>query len=85
MAEYKHQVEPVAVADLVERYVDQELRDAAKYDNSTPLDHSGVWSLHRLAAQIYTLGHEDGERVADARHRAHEGRKREEAIRDRDA
>lgn len=72
-------IETEQVADLIERYVDQELSNAAKYDNCTPLDVSGVWSLHRLAAEIYAMGHEAGERVAMTRQRGHDARKREAA------
>lgn len=49
-------VEPFAVAQMVETYVDSELRDAAKYTNREPLDDSGVYGLHDLAARIYALG-----------------------------
>ncbi len=56
-------IEPADVAHLVDLYVDSELRDEAKYDNRTPLDGSGVFSLHRIAAEIYALGYRDG--VAD--------------------
>lgn len=58
------------MVDAVEAYVREELRDAAKYDNSTPLDESGVWSLHALAAHIYALGFEAGERAEDRKSRA---------------
>jgi hypothetical protein len=74
VTDHAHRIEPVAVAERVDRYVDRALRDAAKFDNSAPLDVDGVWDLHRLAAEIYAIGHEDGERVADARHRAKEVR-----------
>lgn len=81
MADRAHHIEPVAVAERVDRYVGRALHDAARVDNSTPLDESGVWELHRLAAEIYALGHEAGERVAYARHAAIDSRKREEANR----
>lgn len=54
-------VEPRDVVDMVERYVDKAHRDAAKYSNSELLDDSGVWSLHKLAAEIYAAGYRDGE------------------------
>lgn len=72
-------VEPQEVAELVERYVETELSNAAKFDNCTPLDESGIYSLHRLGAELYALGHESGERVADARNRGRDNRKRDEA------
>jgi hypothetical protein len=45
------------------------LADARNYENRSPLDDSGVWDLHRLAAQIYALGFDDGEIVAGIRAR----------------
>jgi hypothetical protein len=70
-------VEPLEVAERVERYVDRELTDARKYDNRAPLDDSGVWSLHRLAAEIYALGFDAGEMVAGIRHRGERQRAEE--------
>jgi hypothetical protein len=58
-------VEPLTVAEVVENYVESELRDEAKYENRKPLDESGVWSLHALAARIYAQGWFDGRRAAD--------------------
>ena len=74
-------VEPEEVAELVEQYVATELGNAAKFDNCTPLDESGIYSLHRLAAELYAIGHEAGERVSDARNRCRDNRKRDEADR----
>lgn len=56
-------VEPLAVAQEVERYVDGEHRDAGKYSNRDLLDDSGVYSLHELAARIYQRGFNDGRAV----------------------
>lgn len=56
-------VEPLAVAQDVESYVDGEHRDAAKYSNRELLDDSGVYSLHELAARIYQRGFNDGRAV----------------------
>lgn len=81
MARDAHQVEPQPVADLVDQWVDRERNAAAQYDNKDLLDEDGIWSLHRLAAEIYTRGHDDGEIVADARNRAANVRKREDAKR----
>ena len=53
-------IEPQRVIELVESYVAEELRDAEKYTNRTPLDESGVWSLHQLAREVYALGVKDG-------------------------
>jgi hypothetical protein len=62
------------VVQMVEEYIRSELSDAEKYDNRTPLDESGIWSLHALSARIYARGFDDGERVEaergrQARHR----------------
>lgn len=59
-------IEPPDVVQLVDDYVYKALRDGKKYDNSEPLDESGVWSLHRLAAQVYAEGYKAGE-AAEAR------------------
>lgn len=69
-----------AVTQAVERYVGKELRDAEQYDNREPLDDSGVWSLHALAADIYAMAWEDAERVVTDRE---QGRCRRDRDRDR--
>ena len=56
-------VEPKAIADLVEFFINDEHGNAAKYTNRTPLDESGAWSLHQLAGKIYAAGFEEGERA----------------------
>lgn len=71
----EHIVVPREVAELVERYVSAELADFAKYDNREPLDESGVYSLHCLAAKIYAQGFDDGDRVNEVRARGREARK----------
>lgn len=53
-------VEPFAVAQLVETYVDAELRDVAKYTNRELFDESGTYDLHTLAARIYAMGFNEG-------------------------
>lgn len=70
-------VEPRVVVEQVEQYVDEELRDARKYENSTPLDESGVGSLHRLAANIYAIGFADGESASRERELARRRREME--------
>ena len=60
-------VEPRAIAGLVETFVNDEHEDARKYSNRTPLDESGVWTLHQLAAEIYAVGFDDGLRTSEAR------------------
>lgn len=51
---------PATVISDVERYVEDALENARKYDNSTPLDDSGVVGLHALAQRIYAAGWKDG-------------------------
>lgn len=68
---------PATVVQQVEEYVYKELSDAEKYDNSSPLDESGIWSLHRLAARIYAAGFDAGERVEAERSRAAANRRRD--------
>lgn len=51
---------PVEISNLVNQYVESELADAAKYSNRSPLDESGVYSLHTLAREIYHEGWKDG-------------------------
>jgi hypothetical protein len=55
---------PADVADMVNQYIYGELSDTEKYDNREPLDDSGRYALHRLAADIYARGFDDGHRVA---------------------
>lgn len=68
-------VEPVEIVEIVEDYVNRAHEHAAKYDNSAPLDESGVWILHRLAADIYAAGFEAGSDTAEARERGRQQRK----------
>lgn len=70
-------IEPPAVIDLVEQYIDTELHQAEKSSNRMPLDDSGCWSLHRLAADIYARGHEDGQRTESERARREARRRRD--------
>jgi hypothetical protein len=65
------------VVDMVEEYVYKELSDAEKYDNRTPLDESGIWSLHRLVAKAYMIGWRDGEFLESERSRRSSWRERE--------
>lgn len=68
---------PQGVVQTVEEYVYSELSNAEKYENRTPLDESGIWSLHRLAAQIYAMGFDAGERIEHERGRAERQRMRD--------
>lgn len=70
---------PQSVVQAVEEYVYSELSSKTKYENRTPLDESGIWSLHRLAARIYAQGFDAGERIESDRSRAERRRMREEA------
>ena len=78
MTRVEPNVVPVGVVRIVEQYVTSELDDAARYENREPLDESGVYSLHRLAAQIYAEGFIDGGAVESERARAAMYRKRQE-------
>lgn len=73
----EHIIEPRAVVNLVDQFIDKELTDAEKYDSRTPLDDSGAWSLHRIAAQIYAMGYADGDMSAAEQARAAYRRSRE--------
>ena len=68
-------VEPQAIVALIEGFVNDEHNDDRKYTNRTPLDESGVWSLHQLAAEIYAAGFEEGVRTEEARQRGKRERK----------
>lgn len=72
-------IEPREVAEAVERYVAAEFAESRKFENRKPLDDSGVWSLHRLAATVFALGFAAGEHVADIRFRAQRGRELDRA------
>lgn len=68
------QILPVNLVQEVDSYVDKALEDAIKYSNSAPLDESGVYSLHLLAARIYAAGFADGQRAMHERDRAEQRR-----------
>ena len=70
---------PDRVVQAVETYIYDELASATAYENRTPLDESGIWSLHRLAASIYGMGFDAGERVEGER-----GRRNIQRLRDRE-
>lgn len=72
-------VEPQAIANLIETFVNDEYEDDRKYENRTPLDESGVWTLHQLAAAIYALGFEEGLRTAERREQGRRSRKSDAA------
>lgn len=57
-----HIIEPTDIVELVEHHIDGERADVRNYDNREFLDESGVFGLHRLAADIYARGYEAGER-----------------------
>ena len=71
--------EPAHVVAMVEDYVRTELHDAEQYTNRAPLDESGIWSLHAMAAEIYAAGWRDGERAAEERERQIRSRERDAA------
>ena len=70
-------VEPIDVAQAVERYVDAEHADALKYSNREVLDESGVYDLHSLAARIYQIGFNDGRAVEGTKRNGARTRARE--------
>ena len=72
-------IEPAEIVQLVEDFVEREHHDNTKYDNRTPLDDSGVFSLHRLAAEVYAAGYHDGEQAERARRHGERRREREQA------
>ncbi len=53
---------PAGVTASVIEFVRKARLDAEKYDNVEPLDDGHVYSLHRLAADIYAAGWDDGHR-----------------------
>lgn len=73
-------IETAVVVQLVEEYVLHELHDAAKFTNRAPLDESGIYDLHRVAARVYAAGWRDGERAAMERAHAQDQRGRERAV-----
>lgn len=68
---------PRDLIEAVDRFAEHELADAAKYENRQPLDESGIWSLHTLAAKCYAVGWGDGEAAEGARARAARLRERD--------
>ena len=79
MPDQQPRILPRSLIEAVDRYVERELDDAAKYDNKHPLDEDGIWSLHTLAAKIYAVGWGDGEAAERERMRAERARQRERA------
>lgn len=67
---------PPSLIDDVDSFVRRQLSDAAKFDNSDVLDESGVWSLHKLAAEIYAAGWADGEQAERRRQDGQRARER---------
>lgn len=72
----EQRVEPAEVIDLVEDYVRRALNSAEQYSNSQPLDESGVYDLHRLAARVYAMGWAAGETAQQRRDSAARVRQR---------
>ncbi|KQU49267.1 hypothetical protein ASG84_26310 [Rhodococcus sp. Leaf278] len=72
-------IEPNAVVQLIEQYIDDEHRAAERADNKTALDEDGIYGLHNVAAKVYALGFYDGTCVANERHNRRRGRERENA------
>lgn len=70
---------PLEVTVLVESFVSSEHHDAAKFDNRSLLDQSGVWNLHDLAARIYALGFKDGRTAESVRESGVRQRERDAA------
>jgi hypothetical protein len=77
MADQQPRIMPRTLIEAVDRYVERELDDAAKFTNRQPLDESGVWSLHTLAAKCYAAGWADGEAAEGDRARAARLRERQ--------
>lgn len=71
----EYRVEPPAVLELVESFLEKEYSSAER-ENRLPFDDRSVHSLHLLAAQIYALGHSDGAEVTDERYRRQHQRRR---------
>lgn len=69
-------IEPSDVVAAVEGYVARELSDAVQYENRAPLDESGIYSLHSLAADVYARGFADGAHAAHTRELARRNRER---------
>jgi len=60
----------VLPADLVlevEMWADKQIEDSINFVNREPLDESGIFTLHRLAASIYARGWGDGARAEGER------------------
>jgi hypothetical protein len=56
-------VAPSQVVQKVNQFIREERIDVEKWDNREFGDDSSVFSLHRLAAEIYHLGLDDGWRA----------------------
>lgn len=57
---------PMDVAQIINMYVESELRDMRRFTNREPLDESGISGLHNAAARVYSLGYAAGRRYQNA-------------------
>lgn len=67
---------PAPISKQVDRWVDEQFDSARKWSNSELLDSGSVFTLHRLAAEIYHAGWSEGELVGTERARAEQRRDR---------
>ncbi len=54
---------PTSVIESVREFVRKARVDAETYENVERLNDSQVYSLHRLAGEIYAVGWDDGHRA----------------------
>lgn len=70
---------PIEVVEIVDRFIDDEHRDAGKYINRELLDSSGTHALHDAASRIYARAYHDGRMAERARANAERQRARDRA------
>lgn len=70
---------PIAVVELVDRFIEGEHRDAHRFTNREVLDDSGAYSLHGTAADVYARGYQDGRMAERARSNNERQRERDRA------
>lgn len=70
-------VEPSDVVEAVEQWITHALNASAKYSNHELLGADDAFTLHRLAAEVYAIGWEHGERAEARRQSAQRYRDRD--------
>jgi hypothetical protein len=78
MSDYPTPV-PIEVVEIIDRYIDNEHRDAQKFSNREVLDDSGAYALHDAVSRVYARAYHDGRMAERARNNGERQRARDRA------